>query len=159
MADESTECGVIIDGEQSYLTTSLAGLLDEDGILEVYCPYAARDMTPEEGIQRKVAELHSIFSSHDITQLNKNHRFYFNIQGALHISQRSYCIFAVGTRKGMHWAGVYRDDDFWLKHMKEPLRIFHFESLILEIVDNRLERGMSIRDSVDVKKKVITKNY
>lgn len=158
LAAQSSECGVLIDEGESYLVTSPTALLDEDGLLEIYCPYTAKDMTPEEAIEKGVGDLHKIFRRDDITQMNESHNFYFNIQGALHIAQRGYCIFVVGTRKGMHWVGVYRDDDFWLKKMEGPLRAFYFDSFMFEVIDSRFERGMSIRDSVDVQKKIIARN-
>ena len=67
-------CGLFIDKEKPYLCTTPDGLIDDDGIVEVKCPYSAREMSPEEGIRKK-------------------HQYYFQVQGQLHITKRKYCIF------------------------------------------------------------------
>lgn len=43
-------CGLVIDSKHSYIGSSPDGLIDDDGLVEIKCPYTAFGMNVEEGI-------------------------------------------------------------------------------------------------------------
>lgn len=51
--------------------------------------------------------------------VNQNHDWYFQVQGQLHISNKSHCIFAVwtGTHFPLKVERILRDDKFWEEKM------------------------------------------
>ncbi|KAL6417133.1 hypothetical protein ACFW04_012961 [Cataglyphis niger] len=48
-----------------------------------------------------------------IHKMNRKHRYYYQIQGQLNITQREYCIFAVWTPKSMKILRIDKDNIFW----------------------------------------------
>lgn len=57
---EIKKCGLFIDKEHPCLGASPDGLLDEDGIVEIKCPFSAQNLTAEEAIQT-LPQLKGIF--------------------------------------------------------------------------------------------------
>lgn len=47
------DCGLFIDREHPYFAASPDGLIGNDGLLEIKCPYSARHLTPDEAIESK----------------------------------------------------------------------------------------------------------
>ncbi|XP_015112256.1 ATP-dependent DNA helicase PIF2-like [Diachasma alloeum] len=66
------------------IITSPTGLIDDDGVVEIFFLHAARDRTPVDAIENGIAELHKIYQDHDITQMNPKHNWYYHIQGGFH---------------------------------------------------------------------------
>ncbi|KAE9522087.1 hypothetical protein AGLY_017506 [Aphis glycines] len=50
-------CGFFIDSEHFFLGATPDGLIDDDGIVEIKCPFSAAEITPEEGILTKKKSL------------------------------------------------------------------------------------------------------
>lgn len=90
-------CGLYIDCDNPFLGASPDGLLDEDGLVEIKCPHFAENLTAEEASKLPVWK--GIFDKKFPNLMNRNHRFFYQIQGQLNITQRDYCIFAVWTSK------------------------------------------------------------
>lgn len=144
------ECGLFIDKDLQYLGATPDGILeDNSAIIEIKCPYSARILTPEEGIEKRKIT----FWKKNGT-VNTRHKWYFQIQGQMHITQIGTCIFMVWTPKGHKIEIIFKDDSFWESQMKINLIRFFEDCLLPELVDSRKERGMEIRDPayVDVEK-------
>lgn len=47
------KCGLFIDRNIDYLGASPDGTIKNQGIVDVKCPYSARELTPEDGIRQK----------------------------------------------------------------------------------------------------------
>lgn len=73
------KCGLFIDKDHFFLGASPDGLYNE-GIVEIKCPYSARNMDSEEAIRQKKINFWKLDGS-----VNTNHDWYFQIQGQLHI--------------------------------------------------------------------------
>nr|XP_012139969.1 PREDICTED: uncharacterized protein LOC105662418 [Megachile rotundata] len=140
------ECGLFIDSEFPYFGASPDGIVGEDTIVEIKCPYAARQMSPTDAIINKVGEMYRIFNKNDDTRMNEKDGYYYQIQGQLHITQRKYCIFAIWTPFGIKHTIVERDDTFWQMKMLSPLKQFYEECLVPELIDSRAARNMPIRE-------------
>lgn len=84
---------------------------DSNGIVEYKCPYTARDMTPQEAC----ISLSGFFCSlqnQNIT-LSKKHNYYYQVQGALAVTQRKWCDFVVWTPKDVSIQRIGFDQNFW----------------------------------------------
>lgn len=133
-------CGLFIDKNNSYLAATPDGLIDDDGIVEIKCPYSARNLTPEQAITEKKI----IFWLADDT-INVSHQWYFQIQGQLKITKKKYCVFAVWTLHGIKLSTILADEHFWQK-MEPKLSRFYYHCLLPELVDSRLSRSMNVRE-------------
>ncbi|CAG9763584.1 unnamed protein product [Ceutorhynchus assimilis] len=140
-------CGLFIDQEQQFLAASPDGIIEEKGIVEIKCPYSATEMTPEEGIiKRKI----TFWDKNGV--INKKHKWFYQVQGQLHVAKRLYCVFAVWTPHGLKTETILADESFWSHEMQDYLVDFFDNCLLPEIVDSRVARNMPIRD---IKKQVI----
>lgn len=141
--------GIHIDAIESWLAASPDGLINDDGILEIKCPYSAFGSTVLDGINKgAIKYLHTNSEKTVITGLKKNHPYYYQVQGQLHITQRKYCLFAVWTSstEELYVENIERDEDFWKDKMYTKLRKFYFNWMMPEIIDSRFRRGMEIEE-------------
>lgn len=106
---EINDCGLFIDAELAYLAATPDGIIGDNAIVEIKCPYAARQVSPAAAIRDNVADLNRIFDKIDNSRMNQRHSYYFQVQGQLHITQREYCVFAVWTSLGLKYTIVERD--------------------------------------------------
>lgn len=98
-----TKCGLFIDGEINFLGATPDGIAG-DSIVEVKCPFSIFEKNIDEAIldgkltvwsrQRKPRKKNTNFIP-TITGINKRHKWYYQIQGQLHITQKKMCYFAV----------------------------------------------------------------
>ncbi|XP_070151996.1 LOW QUALITY PROTEIN: uncharacterized protein [Polyergus mexicanus] len=145
-------CGLFIDSEIPFLGASPDGLIEDDGIVEIKCPFAARFLTPEDAIATNVSNLQSLYNKKSLyneknEEMKRNHiLYYYQIQGQLHITQRQYCIFALWTPLGLKMEKIIRDDIFWTENMVSKLIQFYEDCILPELLDPRVERNMPIRE-------------
>lgn len=52
-------CGLFIDAQKPFLGASPDGLIENNGIVEIKCPFGARFLTPEDAITANVSNLQS----------------------------------------------------------------------------------------------------
>lgn len=138
-------CGLFIDSEDFFLGATPDGLIDDDGIVEIKCPFSAAEITPEEGILTKKITFWQIKKNATIGDYKKKHNYHFQVQGQLHITKRKYCIFCVWTKKGFRTENIVYDELFWQQNMLPKLTKFYFDCLLPEIVDPR-HPGRPIRN-------------
>lgn len=110
------------------LGASPDGLVGDDAILEVKCPFKHR-LSTEEEIKQDVKYCFDAEGN-----LKKNHIYYHQIQGQLSILQRSVCYFIVWTTKIMIILPVERDPDWELNNIKILLKFYE---------DHYIDRMMS----------------
>ncbi|KAF0742556.1 YqaJ domain-containing protein [Aphis craccivora] len=100
-----------------YYRATPDGLLDNDGLVEIKCPYSAANMTPDE------------------VPLSNSRQ--------MRIAQKKICVFAVWTPKGIKTETILFDMQFWEEQMFPKLQTFFYDCLLPEIVDPRyLERSI-----------------
>ncbi|XP_075556529.1 uncharacterized protein LOC142588576 [Dermacentor variabilis] len=134
-------CGLFVDQEYGFLAASPDGLVGSDGILEVKCPFTAKEMEPCEAA-KKFNQRSQILEP---PALSNSHRYYYQVQGQLNITKRSFCHFVVYTSKGIHVQRIEREESFWKLKMLPFLIRFYRDCLLPEIVDPRITRSMPIR--------------
>jgi len=143
---EINDCGIFIDENIPYLAATPDGIIGDDTIVEIKCPYAAGQVSPTDAMLNKIANINRIFDKTDDTRMNQRHAYYFQVQGQLHITQRNYCIFTMWTPFGLKYTFFERDDRFWESKMLPLLKRFYEDCLVPEIIDSRAARNMPIRE-------------
>lgn len=142
-------CGIFIHKKYPCLAASPDGLIGENGIVEVKCPWSAREMTVLEGVEAgKINFLKKNNKSDpsEVPYLYKKHPYYFQVQGQLEIADKDYCLFVVWTPKELKIETIYRDKEFFRNKMLKNLLLFFVNSLFPEIIDSRVSRNMELRD-------------
>lgn len=145
-------CGLFIHKTLQYLGASPDGIYkDKDGktgLVEVKCPFSAKNMQAEEAIKTKKIKFWKFNTRNNTIVIDKNHDYYFQIQGQLNITEMDICLFAVwtGEEYSMKVDYIKRDATFWHDKMVGPLSKFYLHCLLPELVDSRLERSMPIKD-------------
>lgn len=107
------------------LGASPDGLVGDDAIVEVKCPYTYRNDHLSEKLKNSDKYIISYHDAGEIV-INKNHNYYHQIQGNLHILKRNKCHLCIWTLKevtivtidyDLSWAeNLNLLEDFYLKH-------------------------------------------
>lgn len=139
------KCGLFIDDEKPFLAASPDGLIGDDAILEIKCPWSAREYSPREAVEKGIIKYLSVNKRSGRIRLKENHVYMYQVQGQLHITKRNICYFVMYTDKGIVCDVIKRKDDFWKNNMEEKLEKFYKNALLPEIVDSRVKRNLPIR--------------
>src|SRR5579863_7707284 len=102
-----TPCGLFVNLEHSYIAASPDGVTSDGGIIEVKCPYSAREMTVAEA-EKKIKNFYIKDG-----KLKRTHDYYYQIQGELHCTGAKYCNFIVYTSKDILVERIYPDNELW----------------------------------------------
>jgi hypothetical protein len=70
------ECGMFIHPQHKFLAASPDGLIDQDAILEIKCPYAARNMEVEDAVKKKIIDY--CYIENNKVKLKDNHNYITN---------------------------------------------------------------------------------
>ncbi|KAI7813147.1 uncharacterized protein LOC130548466 [Triplophysa rosa] len=89
------------------LGASPDGLVGSSEILEVKCPYNAREMTIEDAVKM---QRFYVSKEGDTYSLRRDHRYWHQVQGQLHLTERQTCYFVVWTTKDSVIIPISRDD-------------------------------------------------
>lgn len=92
--------GLFVDPTLPYLAASPDGLIGDNSIIEIKCPFSIRDFTPENAYKEN--KIKYLEQKDDKLSLKKSHDYFYQVQGQLHITQRKFCYFVVWTPKGKH---------------------------------------------------------
>ena len=107
--------GLWIDTSKGWLACSPDGVIEEDGalvgVLEIKCPYSARDMSPIEACD-KLPTFSCQLIDRQLT-LKRTHNYYFQVQGQLAITGAKWCDFFVYTSCGFEIERIYPDPSLW----------------------------------------------
>lgn len=125
---QTKECGVFISSSHPYLCSTPDRVIDNDRIVEVKCPFTAKD--------RPISSI-SVPFLEDIDgnlTLRKTHNHYYQVQGQLFCTGRQMCFFVVYTVVDIKCISIPRDADF-IAAMLSPLEHFyshHFKRACLD---------------------------
>ena len=127
-------------------------------IVEIKCPERGKSLTVE-ALLEKHKDLANIFDKKKPKLLmNVKHKYYYQVQGELHHTQRSYGLLVLWTPLNLRIVIVWRDDNFWKKEMEPKLVRFFFDCMLPEIVDGRYLRNMKIREPDYILRAMLKKN-
>lgn len=126
-------CGLFISSEYPFLAASPDGILDEETVIEIKCPYTARNY--------KISEITVPYlEKHDGDFfLKKNHPYYAQVQGQLYCSARKYCNFIIYTFEDLKVIFINRDDSY-INEMLTNLINFYVHSLEPAIINKYVNR-------------------
>lgn len=143
---EIKSCGLFIHEDIPFLGATPDGVVDKDTIVEIKCPITAIKLGFDEAVNQKKITFYKKIKNK--LQINKNHDWFFQIQGQLQITKSSKCLFGIwhGENNRVITEIIERDDVFWENVMKEKLTTFYIDCILPELVDPRHSRSMPIRD-------------
>jgi hypothetical protein len=131
-------CGFFVgQNKYFYLGATPDGLIGDEALVEIKCPYSAREDTPTEAIVKKKVKFASFIDN--IFKLKRNHDYFYQIQGQFHVTQRQYCYFVFWTPKGILFEKVDRDEQFFANKMQKQLHNFYYNYYADEFLKMQLK--------------------
>ena len=123
--------------------------------MEIKCPYAAA----KEGLDpfSAAATLKTFFCKAGVAgnlKLKRRHEYFYQVQGTMAITRRSWCDFVVWSPKGMSVERIKFEVDLWAE-TKPKLLNFYRKDLLPELALPRLPRGQPIRELTSVNDVII----
>lgn len=151
-------CGLFIDKNIPYLGATPDGISGEDMIIEIKCPISAHSIGIAESINKKKITFWKKNKT-GVLEVNKAHDWFYQVQGQLHITQRSKCLFAVwaNDKEPLKTELIFKDDVFWNEKMAAKLTTFYMDCILPELVDPRHPRKLKIRDPIYIKEAIENK--
>ena len=106
-------CGMYIDEQLTFLCASPDRVIScdccDNGLLEIKCPFSSAGMHPKD------AKLKYLTVCDDKIILNRNHKYYTQVQMQMAVTKRQWCDFFVYSTAGHILERVYFDVEFWEK--------------------------------------------
>lgn len=144
-------CGLFVDRENPFLGASPDGLVDDDKIVEVKCtPSIGKTSLVDATLDKKFKFCLEVTETGQL-QLKQNHKYYWQVQGQLNITNKSKCIFILLSQgNDLFIQHIDRDEHLWRSKMLPKLISFYMDCMLPEIIDPRIPRGLRIRDSAKI---------
>lgn len=117
------------------LGASPDGIIDDETVLEVKCPYTERNLTIAEAVESATFCLEKCESGQCYT-LKKDHVYWHQVQGEMYFSRRKFCYFVVWTTKDVAIVKIERDET-WVVNIP-VLTQFYFDNIFPRIVEGEL---------------------
>lgn len=90
--------GLFVDLNLPFLAPSPDGLIENNSLVEIKCPASAKILTPEEGILMK--KIKCCLIENGQLHLKRNDNYFYQVQGQLHITNKTFCYFCIWTPRG-----------------------------------------------------------
>lgn len=119
------DCGLVVNPSFSFLGASPDGKVcidGETGVLEIKCPYAARDMTIQAALNLRSFCLK--INDNGSISLNPDHNYHYQVQGQMLVSGTSFCIFVVYTKCDLHVEKI-KSNAIFQQSMLDKLAVFY----------------------------------
>lgn len=113
------ESGLVVNKSDPFLASSPDGLVGTNSVVEVKCPYSARDNTIS-----KTTVPYLLENEDGTYGLNNRHDYYYQVQGQMLCTGRELCHFVIYTSQDMQVIEIQRDDVF-IQEMVNTLRNFY----------------------------------
>ena len=124
--------GLVVDKARSWLAASPDGILTlnsgEDILVEVKCPYRARDCTVPEALT-KFPDFFVIADTNGSLKLKETHEYYFQVQVAMHVCRCMDAYLVVWTKKDISYVHVSLDQGF-VDEVLAKLEDYYFKHLL-----------------------------
>lgn len=128
--EAAKQCEVVDSGlwlsRSGVLGASPDGLVGEDAIVEVKCPFTQRNATIAEAVEKK--DFYIKKNEEGSYKLQETHQYWHQVQGQLHLTRRDLCYFVVWTTKEALILNIERDAS-WIDNL-EYLENFHREEIL-----------------------------
>jgi len=116
--------------EDKFLVCVPDGLIDEDKLVEIKCPYKCSSASMET-LARGDNNFCLTITDSGRLKLKEDHPYYYQVQGELHIARKEVCYFVVWSPTEFHYQVIERDEHFWCLQMF-PLLLDFYRVHILE---------------------------
>ena len=141
--------GLLIHTSYPHLGASPDGVIScnccGNGVLEVKCPYNARQLSLEEATDSiDCLEVDDGGALH----LMKTHPYYYQVQAQMHISQAVYADFVVWTLKGIHIERIYPSGCFITPIIGKITTFFRLV-ILPELIGKWFTKSKSITESTN----------
>ena len=110
--------GLCVDLESPYLAASPDGLIGEDTVVEIKCPYSAKDKIISPATIPYLKEVEGNLS------LDPKHNYFCQVQGQMMITHRQKCKLIIYTNVDMQVIDIHADSAFQ-KDLKSKLKGFY----------------------------------
>lgn len=127
------ECGLFISSTHPFLASSPDRIVDETSLLEIKCPWVARDKE----INPETVEYIYLGEEDGLYHLYRSHMYFFQIQGQMFCTGRTVCHLMIWSFKDSVIITVERDHDF-IANMVSKLSQFYHEYFKQVLVDKYL---------------------
>ena len=113
-------CGLFVSPAFPYLAATPDGVINDEEIIEVKCPYKGRNepIAPGKLFPYMVEIL-------DGLRLNETSKYYHQVQGQLFLTQRKVCHFIVYTFKELLFIPVSINNEFCQLQLIPKFELFH----------------------------------
>lgn len=128
---KTSKCGTFVSLTHPYLCSSPDRIVDDQTVLEVKCPFTAKDQ------EISHVTVPYLKMAADGLKLDRTHNYYYQVQGQMHCSGRKQCIFVVFTLIDIHFETIDIDDDF-VAAMLDKLQIFYDEHYNAAVANIRM---------------------
>lgn len=122
---KNQKCGLFVPVDRPYLGASPDAIVGDDGIVEVRCLYAGRNMPILPGPKFRHLQL----DSNNQICFKKSSLCYDQIQGQLFLSNRKFCFFVVYTFQDSFVQKIYIDREYCIGCLIPTLEHFLCEIL------------------------------
>ena len=132
---QTLQSGFVVDLANPWLACSPDSIIcDPDSettprLAEYRCPASAQEMSPTEATDNFC--LHKVSDTQ--IALRKNHNYYYQVQGAMAVTHRSWCDFVVWTPRDIYIERIRADPDFWSQKMLPKLERFYMNAILPEL--------------------------
>ena len=119
-ASDVKSVGIVVSPTHPFLGCSPDGMVGTDRIVEVKCPYTARnnEITPV-----SVPYLYTNYNGN--LSLKESHPYYYQIMGTLFCTERKMCTLVVWTFKDVALIDIVRDEAFISKMLWKLYEFYH----------------------------------
>ena len=128
---KTKECGLFVSKQHTYIASSPDRVINPQTIVEIKCPYSARDYTINDVTVPYLKKHESAGTGYT---LKTSHSYFYQVQGQLYCAGAKLCKFVVFTLKDICIIDIERDDVF-IDGMVQQLSDFynsHFKEALLE---------------------------
>jgi hypothetical protein len=110
-------------------------------------------LTLKEAARKKMICL-EFAPDNDNLQLKRNHKYYYQVQGQLNISNRKSCYFVVYVeeKQNLFVEKINKDEHLWINTMLPKLKEFYLENVLPEIIRRNIPKGLKCQDSIRIKR-------
>ncbi|XP_076257147.1 uncharacterized protein LOC143194338 isoform X1 [Rhynchophorus ferrugineus] len=124
--------GLVIHKDYPFLAASPDGIIfEENALVEVKCPYKARNSILRDAFDKKEIEFATY--TNGILNLKREDKYYYQVQGQLHVTGRDHCYFIVWTPQDIAFQKIEKDQECW-DRMFPKLERFYFDHLLPELL-------------------------
>jgi putative phage-type endonuclease len=134
--------GVVICCHNFWLCASPDGLVDEDAIIEIKCPF--RQCIKDLVVSNKYDVKEDVNGNNYVDPRGKN-GYYTQVQLTMYCTQRMLCYFVVWSESDAIIVHVPYDNEF-VQNVLPQLEQFYFKSLLPRLVDD-FDKGLLVFDS------------